>query len=145
MSLHNHALYQVATKALIFNDTKLLVLRTPDGYVDFPGGRVDETERAIPWTDALLREVAEELGTDIKIEINQTLFVSKRQYQKEGHVNYIAAIFFASRYVSGDITLSDEHGSFEWMTVEELLNGNHQFVSDDERAQLHNYVAQNNI
>lgn len=31
MGLSNHALYQVATKALIMNGDKLLVLETPDG------------------------------------------------------------------------------------------------------------------
>ena len=66
-SLYDHALYQVATKALLFKDDKILVLITPDGYVDFPGGRVDNSERNISWHEALRREVTEEIGGSIVI------------------------------------------------------------------------------
>lgn len=137
MGLYNHALYQVATKALIFDGDKVLVLQTPDGYLDFPGGRVDESERDIPWTKALKREVAEEVGDDVRIDIGQTLFVSKRQYHKAGKTHHIAAIFFECTYSGGDITLSDEHGNHGWMTMSELLNTDKKFVSPDEKQQLH--------
>jgi len=136
MGLYNHALYQVATKALIFDNDKLLVLETPDGYVDFPGGRVDETERNIPWTEALKREIAEEVGEALEVEIGQTLFVSKRRYHKEGAAHHIAAIFFRCNYLSGAVTLSDEHGSYSWQTPEELLQTDKPFISDDEKSQL---------
>ena len=79
MALHNHALYQIATKSLLYKDKCILVLFTPDNYLDFPGGRVDETERNLPWTEALKREVAEELGESIYIDVGRTLFVSKCQ------------------------------------------------------------------
>ena len=71
MSLNDHALYQIATKALIFVEDKILVLITPNGYIDFPGGRVDDSERNIPWVDALKREIKEEVGNSIVIEIGQ--------------------------------------------------------------------------
>ena len=136
MSLHNHALYQVATKALLFKDDRILALITPDGYLDFPGGRVDESERDLPWTDALRREVAEELGEQVSIEIGQTLFVSKRQYDKDERTYYIAAIFFKCKYIDGDIELSDEHVNHEWLTPEEIINHRLKFVSEDEKDQL---------
>ncbi|MCL4357901.1 NUDIX domain-containing protein [Patescibacteria group bacterium] len=136
MSLDNHALYQVATKALLFKDNQLLVLITPDGYLDFPGGRVDESERDLPWTEALKREVAEELGEQVSIEVRQTLFVSKRQYHKDDKTYYIAAIFFKCKYVSGGIELSDEHANHKWLTPEEIINNSLKFVSEDERNQL---------
>lgn len=135
-SLLNHALYQVATKALLSKENKILVLITPDGYLDFPGGRVDESERNIPWTEALKREVAEEIGETVNLDIGNTLFVSKRQYHKDGKTNYIAAIFFECQYKSGDLQLSDEHRDLEWLTPNELLNSQMKFVSEDERVQL---------
>lgn len=136
MSLHNHALYQIATKALLFKGNRILVLITPDNYLDFPGGRVDESERDIPWSEALKREVSEELGDSVTIEIGQTLFVSKRQYRKDKTDHYIAAIFFKCRFIAGDIKLSDEHGSHAWLTPEEILGHKLKFVSEDERNQL---------
>lgn len=136
MGLHNHALYQVATKALIHDGDKLLVLVTPDGYLDFPGGRVDESERDIPWTDALRREIAEEIGDAVQVEVGQTLFVSKRRYHRDGQTHHIAAIFFECQYQAGDITLSDEHGSYGWLTMEQLLHDRRQFISPDEKTQL---------
>jgi 8-oxo-dGTP pyrophosphatase MutT (NUDIX family) len=136
MSLYNHALYQVATKALLFKDDQILVLITPDGYLDFPGGRVDESERDLPWTEALRREVVEELGEQVSIEIGQTLFVSKRQYDKDDKTHYIAAIFFKCKYVNGDIELSDEHANHKWLTPEEIINHQLKFVSEDERNLL---------
>ena len=136
MPLYNHAQYQVATKALLFKDDRILVLITPDGYLDFPGGRVDESERNLPWTEALRREVAEELGEQVSIEIGQTLFVSKRQYDKNEKTNYIAAIFFKCKYINGNIDLSDEHANHKWLTPEEIINHQLKFVSEDERNQL---------
>ena len=135
-SLHNHALYQVATKLLLSNNNKILVLITPDGYLDFPGGRVDASERNSAWTDTLKREVAEEIGEDVTISIGQTLFVSKRQYTKAGTTHYIAAIFFAGQYLGGAIKLSEEHQNYDWLTPDEITNSRHKFVSEDERSQL---------
>ena len=133
---HSHALYQLATKALLFDGNKILVLITPDGYLDFPGGRVDETERDVPWTESLKREVAEELGVSIVIKVVKNLFVSKRQYREDNMTHFIAAIFFECHYLSGNITLSNEHRNFEWMTPGEILSSRFKFISDDERSQL---------
>lgn len=142
MGLNNHALWQLATKALIYNDKgQVLTLTTPDGYLDFPGGRVDESERATPWTECLQREVAEELGDDIKIEIGDIAFVTKRQYSRDGQTHYIAAMYFTAHYVSGDITLSEEHGAYAWATPADILAQNPKFVSTDEAEQLPQYFA----
>jgi 8-oxo-dGTP pyrophosphatase MutT (NUDIX family) len=136
MGLHDHALWQVATKALLFDGDKVLVLITPDGYLDFPGGRVDESERNIPWTDALRREISEEVGNGVQVDVGQTLFVSKRKYHNGGQEHHIAAIFFRCEYKGGDITLSEEHGGHEWMTIEQLLARPEKFISDDEKSQI---------
>jgi 8-oxo-dGTP diphosphatase len=136
MSLHNHALYQITIKALLFKEERILVLITPDNYIDFPGGRVDESERELAWTEALKREVSEELGDSVIIGIGQTLFVSKRQYHKNGKTNYMAAIFFRCNYITGEINLSDEHSNYEWLTQEEILSSKLKFISEDERYQL---------
>lgn len=141
MGLSDHALYQVATKALLVDGNKLLTLTTPDGYTDFPGGRVDETERKLPWDKALRRKIAEEIGPDIQVEVGQTVFVSKRQYTHNGRTHHIAAIFFVCRYLGGDIVLSDEHRGYQWLCPDELFTAGRKFVSDDEKVQLETFFA----
>lgn len=141
MRLQDHALYQVATKALIFNGDKVLVLITPGGYLDFPGGRVDESERDIAWEDALKREVEEEVGQSIIIEVESTCFVTKRQYTKDEKTHHIAAIYFKCEYKSGNITLSDEHGDFAWLTPSEIANHSKSFMSPDEEQRIKQYFS----
>lgn len=141
MSLHNHALYQVATKALLYKGGKILVLYTPDGYIDFPGGRVDESERDLSWHEALQREIAEEIGELINISVGKTLFVAKRQYHSGGKTHHIAAIYFECQYLDGEINLSDEHGNHEWLTPEELLSSTKKYMSEDEKLQLQTLFA----
>ena len=141
MGLNNHAQYQVATKALLFRGDKLLVLLTPDNGIDFPGGRVDATEVDLSWHEALRRELNEEIGADVRVEMGRTLFVSKRTFHRPDNTTRIAAIFFECQYVSGDITLSDEHSTHLWMTPQELLTTDLEYVSGDEKSQLANYFA----
>ena len=139
MSDHQkHALYQVATKAFIHDNKKVLVLYTPSGTIDFPGGRVDETERNIGWTESLQREVAEELGEDIRISIGKTLFVGKRSYTHNGITHHIATIFYSCAYITGKIALSDEHDEHEWTQLKKLQASNRPFLSDDERLHIQN-------
>ena len=137
--LNNHALWQVATKALVFRGDKLLVLKHEDNKVDFPGGRVDESERNVSWHDALQREIDEELGEDIEITLGETAFVSKRSYLKDGVRHHIAAIYFLAKYKDGDIRLSDEHIGYEWINVSDLLTDKFAFVSEDEQNKLRDY------
>lgn len=40
----NYALFQISLKSLIIERGKLLVLITPTGYYDFPGGRINQNE-----------------------------------------------------------------------------------------------------
>ena len=117
MGLSNHALYQMAIKALVIDNDKVLVLFKSNGSIHFPGGRVDETERNIPWEEALLREVAEETGETLQLDIGPTIFVGKRQYTKADTTHHIATIFFRCNYLGGDVELSDEHARFAWLDL----------------------------
>ena len=141
MGLNDHAQYQLATKALLFKDDKVLVLITPDGYIDFPGGRVDATEVDLSWQEALRRELDEEIGSQIQVDIGKTLFVSKRQYHKEGGIKRIAAIFFECKHIGGEVALSDEHSAHHWMTPQQLLTTDLKYVSEDEKSQLERYFT----
>ena len=52
-----HAMYQLSIKCLAIKDGKVLVLKTPDNYIDFPGGRVDMGEEDLSHHKILEREL----------------------------------------------------------------------------------------
>ena len=136
----NHALFQVSLKAIVRKDNKLLVLRTPTGYVDFAGGRIDEHEINLDNKTALLRELKEELGEQVQATINNVLFVSRRDYGSRDKINHIVAIHYDTVLANPDaIMISDEHISYEWLTIDEVLKLKDSFMSEDEYTQFAKY------
>jgi 8-oxo-dGTP diphosphatase len=141
MANDTHATFELATKALLRDGERLLVLFHENGKVDFPGGRLNADEVTTPLVDALRREVSEELGDQVSFEIGETCFVSRRSYERDGSRQYIAAIFYECSYLSGEVIISDEHRGYNWLTEDELREPGRTFVSDDEREQLFAYLA----
>lgn len=141
MSKSSHALYQITTKALIRRGSKVLVLYRPNGAIDFPGGRIDESERSLDWTSSLQREVTEELGRDISIIIGKILFVGKRSYEHNGSTHHVATLFYDCDYVDGNVALSSEHVGFEWLDLSELQTTDKTFVSTDEQQHIRTLQA----
>jgi 8-oxo-dGTP diphosphatase len=134
-----HALFQASIKIILKKDGKILALRTTDDYLDFPGGRLDETEIQLDHKQAVLRELKEELGDSIKVKVGKLAFVSRRSYSHQGTKNYVLAIFYLAEYQSGDINLSDEHSQYVWLTPDEIFKPGTKFISPDEEKQLKAY------
>ena len=145
MELKDHAQYQVATKVLLFHGDKILTLETPDGYMDFPGGRVNKSEIDLSWQEALRREVDEELGRDVSYSIGDYAFVSKRMYYQDGERHNIAAIYFTAKYTGGKITLSEEHGAYEWLTPVEILDSERKCISSYEQTELEIFLQKHRV
>jgi 8-oxo-dGTP pyrophosphatase MutT (NUDIX family) len=139
-----HANFQVATKALVIKDNTVLTLTTPKGYVDFPGGRLDDTEYTIPLKEGLQRELKEELGNSIKYTINDLAFASKRDYfyHRQHHV---VALFYEVIYESGKFILSDEHVKLEWLSPKELISRKDNFQGGNEYDELYAYLVKKNM
>lgn len=116
---------QVGVKVLVKNDNgKFLLLERAgvmpsDGqyYWDIPGGRINEDE---PLLQALQREVTEETGLTLKDEPDllfaQDIFVEKADL-------HVVRLTYTGN-ASGDVVLSDEHSSHQWVTKAELLAEN---------------------
>lgn len=136
-----HALYQVAVKLQLMQHNKLLVLTTPDNYIDFPGGRIDAEEQGLPMRQALAREINEELGPELTYRVIDTAFVAYRRYTFRGKTHHIAAIHYRAELTGGQITLSDEHSAYAWLDPRELLDQADRFVSRDEYEQFRLYYA----
>lgn len=144
MTKTNHALYQVVLKLLVKRNDLYLVLYTNDGFVDFPGGRIDASEYDVPFDESLRREIDEELG-DVAVDIGGIAFICKRAYTFNGQNNRILAVYYVATIVGGEIRLSDEHAKYDWLTAAEILVlPPEQFVSHDEYEQLTTYFSKLN-
>jgi 8-oxo-dGTP pyrophosphatase MutT (NUDIX family) len=107
-------------------------------YYDFPGGRLDFEEYNLPLAASLEREVGEELGSEIKLEINHHPAAVERdclwdRVLNTHHYRRVFGIFFEARYLGGDIKLSDEHEFYEWVDVK-AFNPRGLFKPGYERA-----------
>ena len=113
MEKQKQAVFQISVKILMRDGNKILLTRAQKGDIDLPGGRIDTGEEMIPFGDTIAREVREELGESVKFRLGPVLFVHHVGYvQEEG---WVLNIVFDAEYISGDIKLSEEHISYEWV------------------------------
>ena len=114
-----------ATKALIEKDGKILILREHPDYVDgvnpgmysLPGGRVEPGEH---FEESLRREIMEETGMTVKI--GSPVHVDEWRPVVHGKQWQIIGTFFICTVQNTEVTLSNEHDSFEWIHPEEVDN-----------------------
>ena len=138
--MDNYAYFQISTKALVWKDGKILTLTTPSGFMDFPGGRMDKHETDLQFREILKREIIEELGESIKVDIDDLAYVARREYTAGNEIKNVCLLYYEAKYISGEIHISDEHEIHEWLTPEELLGREDKFISKDDFAGLKNYL-----
>lgn len=117
----NTVVQNVAMKAVIVNDDKLLLLResaehdtnTKAGKYQFPGGRIDPGE---PFADGLRREVREETG--MEIEIAEPLYVGEWFPAIKGVPHHIVAVFLICKPTTTEVVIGEEHDAYKWVNPE---------------------------
>ena len=107
----------VAACALIDPDGRVLVAQRPPGKAmaglwEFPGGKVEPEERP---EDALIRELAEELGITVK-EACLTPFTFASHSYPEFHL--LMPLFLCRRWES--TPTAREHSALKWMRAKDL-------------------------
>ena len=111
-------------KALVQRgDRFLIILRSPKAHYfpnhwDFPGGTLEHGEDPLAGVE---REVKEETG--LTVEALKVVGVVELDLDSTGHTTHMFTLY-ATRVVSGDVTLSHEHTDFRWATREEILQLN---------------------
>lgn len=105
---HNHF---VSCAALVTNDEgKILLVKSPWRGWEYPGGLIEPGET---FRECLHREVREEAGVEIEI----TGFVGICKNVEKDIVN----IDFTARYISGELTPSEESTDVIWATPEDAF------------------------
>ena len=117
-------LFYVGQKAFIDKNGEVLVLTLPNGWIDFPGGKIQEGET--DFDTAFKREVQEETG--LKIEIGELFhrwyFTFISPHKNAGKKVFLLG--FKCKYISGDIKISDEHKGYRWVN-----KNNYQKLKED--------------
>ncbi|HSW79618.1 MAG TPA: NUDIX domain-containing protein [Candidatus Saccharimonadales bacterium] len=111
---------KVGLGLLLFKDGKILLAKRKsalgNGEYGGPGGKMEHLES---FEDALLREVAEECGDQLKITNIQFLCLSNlRMYNPEHYVD----IGFTAEWVSGEPKQMEphKHGKWGWYEIDDL-------------------------
>jgi len=97
-----------------------------------PGGRINPGE---PFLDGLAREIKEESG--LEVEVDQPLYVGEWWPVIKGNKNQIVGIFFLCTPLHQNVTLSEEHDDFQWITPGET---NKYDIMDAEDAAIQTYA-----
>lgn len=104
-------LFFVGQKAFINKNGKILVLMAENG-LDFPGGKIQEGE--INFEESLKREVKEETGLEITIEEPFATW-SRIGHKIKHQGKTIFLVGYKCNFKSGEVKISGEHKSFEWV------------------------------
>lgn len=133
----DYGIYHVALKVLLKKGNSFLFLRTDSGKLDLPGGRIDNVEAETPLAKILAREIREELGSKIRYKVNRPIF-QYRGYFAPRKI-YIFMTVYDGLYISGDIMVSAEHASYEWIDPKMRRLQNKDFFNNEEYQAFKNY------
>lgn len=110
-----------AAGVIINNNNEILLVKNPRKGWEFPGGIVEPGE-TVP--QGLKREIKEESGVDVEI-INIVGIYSntkkKKGYNGVEEVPTIVTIDFICKYISGELSTSDESMDVRWFSKDEAL------------------------
>lgn len=124
---NEYQLFQVSIKVFLQNKAgETLLLTSPkdslmSGFCDLPGGRIDQSEMKLPFTEILRREVAEELGDAVHYTLNSERPVAAARHnfwsRRAESEMWVLQLYFSAKYVGGEVKISDEHAGYKWVVL----------------------------
>lgn len=109
----DYQFYQISIKVLLKKKGKVLILRDENDLIDLPGGRIEKKEAKSSIEQIIRREIKEELGPKVSFKLKNPIF-HFRVYSKQ-YKYWVLIIVHEGEYLGGNITLSKEHKSYEWI------------------------------
>jgi ADP-ribose pyrophosphatase YjhB (NUDIX family) len=127
---HPYSRYLAATFAFLFDKSgRVLLLTEQDSerkyMCDLPGGTLTDNEKPVA---GLYREVFEETG--LRIQLLSPLCWLKFDMHDSGCPILVA--FYIAEAEHGHVSLSPEHTSFRWVTIEEFQSEGLKVSADPE-------------
>jgi len=118
----------VSKVLIVNNQNKALVLTLSEHRIypelsftpDLPGGIVEANEREL---DAAIREAREESGIELTAD-KLFLAYAGTEYKTLQNKSVSKFLYITTLENTPDITLSWEHSSYEWVSIEKLLDSN---------------------
>ena len=113
----------VAANAFIFRGNKILITKRSSERDHDPNmwecvsGRFNQHFATVE--KELLREISEELGEEIKINIISPISLY-HFYRANRKTDEMVGINFICEYLKGDIKLSNEHSEYKWILPNEI-------------------------
>jgi len=131
-------IYHVSMKVLLRDKDKALFLYEPtENNFDLPGGRIDNTEKDIPLSEIIKREVEEELGKEIKYRLGDPAFQFRRYFESDNLHVFIT--IYEAEFLSGNIKLSAKHSRYQWIDPKKIKLEENKFFSKEEYLAFKNY------
>ncbi|MCH9630472.1 MAG: hypothetical protein S4CHLAM37_04720 [Chlamydiia bacterium] len=116
----NEDSFHLGLKAFIRNKEGLFLILRAKNYWDIPGGRIQKDE---PLVEALKREVFEETGIENLLEVEPVqLSLSNIRIKTKSCDVGLIHYFYYCEVNSPSITISEEHVSYEWCTLEDVID-----------------------
>lgn len=110
--------FNIGIKGVIVRDDKVLLLKSTDGYWEFPGGRMEDGEDI---QDTLLRELGEELPNIQNVVIHETLAAFKIKHEYKPPLALMLIFYRVSADFDGEPQISEEHTEYKWAGKDEAL------------------------
>jgi len=113
--------FYVGQKAVIAKDGAVLVLRTEEFGSDLPGGKIKEGE--YDFIKELKREIAEETTLEVSVgNVFASGYIEIPKTSKNRNAGRkIYVVCYACRYISGEVSISDEHETYSWVTKDTFM------------------------
>lgn len=99
---------------VLFHNDRILLLKRPNGFWEFPGGGLDWGEDP---ESCALRETSEETG--LRAEDLKLVTITSATYEKDGNDKHSVYIVYRGTVKSDDVRLTGEHTESRWLTVGE--------------------------
>ena len=104
--------FYIGQEAFINKSGKVLTLNDQEIGLDLPGGKIQIGETDFP--SSLRREVREETGLEIKV--GRPFVTWEIPMFEHYRGSRLFLVGYVCSYVSGEVKISNEHTSFEWVS-----------------------------